>query len=322
MESNFISRYNKKCHEYENQLEQYKDLPEFDNTEQEYMKYQMACMPFILRTQKGETFENSRKKIVLSDVFNKKKQESSEEHKLFHEYMKEVEGIHLTSIGVTPTVKKCPGCQSSNIAKSREVNLSCMDCGFVIQGYEIEDKPSFKDMERISHNAVAFTYKRENHFNEWLDSLEARGKDDISNEAMDQVRYELKKQRFNDPSKITAVVIRNILKKLKYNNHYDNIPMIISAVVGRPPLVIKEELRRHLKKMFSQVQKIYHKHVPKHRSNFFSYPYILYKFCELLEADHVLPYLTLLKSAEKLYQQDQTFKKICEELKWEFIKTI
>ena len=98
--------------------------------------------------------------------------------------------------------------------------------------------------------------------------------------------------------------------------------MILSAVIGRPPLEIPFELRTQLKDMFREVHKIYHVHAPKHRSNFFSYPYILYKYCELLDADFVLPYLTLLKSNEKLYQQDQIFKSICKALHWEYIKTI
>ena len=40
---------------------------------------------------------------------------------------------------------------------------------------------------------------------------------------------------------------------------------------------------------------------------------------KLLEYDNLLCYLTLLKSREKLQQQDKIWKKICEELKWEYI---
>jgi hypothetical protein len=58
------------------------------------------------------------------------------------------------------------------------------------------------------------------------------------------------------------------------------------------------------------------------RSNFFSYPYILYKFFQLLERDEYLPELRLLKTREKLQEQDEVWKKICDELKWEFIRTV
>jgi len=42
-----------------------------------------------------------------------------------------------------------------------------------------------------------------------------------------------------------------------------------------------------------------------------SYSYVLYKFCELLSEDKYLKYFPLLKSKEKLYQQDVIWKKIC-----------
>ena len=216
----------------------------------------------------------------------------------------------------------CEICNGTDIVIGKLHDRVCRDCGNVMEHSAIDDKPSFKDMSRITHTSTTFTYKRENHFNEWLDSLEATGKTSIPNDVLEQVRYEIKKQRFTDPSKITAIIVRGLLKKLKYNMYYDCIPMILSNVIGRPPLTISDDLRKDLKKMFREVHSIYHKHVPKHRSNFFSYPYILYKFCELLEADYILPYLTLLKSTEKLYQQDQIFKSICGDLQWEFIKTI
>ena len=55
---------------------------------------------------------------------------------------------------------------------------------------------------------------------------------------------------------------------------------------------------------------------------FLSYSYVLYKFCELLSEDKYLKYFPLLKSKEKLYQQDVIWKKMCETLMWEYIPTI
>lgn len=44
--------------------------------------------------------------------------------------------------------------------------------------------------------------------------------------------------------------------------------------------------------------------------------------CELLGEDQYLPYMNLLKCREKLHLMDTVWKKICEELRWEFIPTI
>ena len=43
---------------------------------------------------------------------------------------------------------------------------------------------------------------------------------------------------------------------------------------------------------------------PKGRKNIISYSYIIYKFCELLELDHLLPFFPLLKSHKKLMEHD------------------
>jgi hypothetical protein len=74
--------------------------------------------------------------------------------------------------------------------------------------------------------------------------------------------------------------------------------------------------------MFKDIQAPFEKHCPPERKNFLSYSYVLYKFCELLGEDEYLEYFPLLKSKEKLYNQDVLFRKICEELRWEFIPTI
>ena len=61
---------------------------------------------------------------------------------------------------------------------------------------------------------------------------------------------------------------------------------------------------------------------PSTRKNFLSYSYVLHKFCELLEYDELISYFPLLKSREKLQQQDFIWKKICHDLEWEFIASV
>ena len=43
---------------------------------------------------------------------------------------------------------------------------------------------------------------------------------------------------------------------------------------------------------------------------------------ELLGERHYLPEILMLKDREKLIEQDTIWKKICEELNWEYITTI
>ena len=73
--------------------------------------------------------------------------------------------------------------------------------------------------------------------------------------------------------------------------------------------------------MFMMIQEPWEIYKPKGRKKFLSYSYILYKFCELLELDDLLEYFPLLKSPEKLKEQDQVWKKFCGYLKWEYYPT-
>jgi hypothetical protein len=56
--------------------------------------------------------------------------------------------------------------------------------------------------------------------------------------------------------------------------------------------------------------------------NFLNYYYTAYKLCELLGEETYLPFFPMLKDKEKRIEQDVIWKKICEELDWEFIHTI
>ena len=63
------------------------------------------------------------------------------------------------------------------------------------------------------------------------------------------------------------------------------------------------------------------KHCPE-KKEFLSYSYVLHKFCELLELDDLLEFFPLLKSREKLKQQDKIWINICKELQWQYIPSI
>jgi hypothetical protein len=53
-----------------------------------------------------------------------------------------------------------------------------------------------------------------------------------------------------------------------------------------------------------------------------NYYYTAYKLCELLGEEQYLEHFPMLKDKEKRIEQDVIWKKICEELDWEFIPTI
>ena len=113
------------------------------------------------------------------------------------------------------------------------------------------------------------------------------------------------------------------MKKLKKNKYYEHIPHIINKLNGIPPPVMSRETEEELRRMFKEIQVPFHKFCPERlRKNFLSYSYVLHKFVQLLELDEFLPCFMLLKSREKLHQQDKIWKDICKYLNWQFIPSI
>ena len=82
------------------------------------------------------------------------------------------------------------------------------------------------------------------------------------------------------------------------------------------------ELEEKLKNMFKEIQVPFLKYSPNNRKNFLSYSYVLHKFIQILDQPEFLKNFPLLKSRDKLHQQEQIWKKICEDLNWKFIRSI
>ena len=85
---------------------------------------------------------------------------------------------------------------------------------------------------------------------------------------------------------------------------------------------MNRQQEEQLRMMFKEIQVPFMNNCPETRSNFLSYSYVLHKFCELLEYDYLLAHFPLLKSREKLLQQDKIWKLICKELQWQYIASI
>ena len=210
-------------------------------------------------------------------------------------------------------------CLQCNIEKKLYIScgkLICEKCGEETPILIDSDKPSYKDPPR---EVCYFAYKRINHFNEWLAQFQAKETTQIPENIYRDIYNELQKNINLDLSQVTYKQIRDVLKKLKYNKYYDNIPHLINIISNKKAPQLNRESEEMLRSLFKEIQLPFMKHCPPTRKNFLSYSYVLHKFCELLEYDHLLCFFPLLKSREKLQQQDQIWKKICEELKWEYI---
>jgi hypothetical protein len=133
---------------------------------------------------------------------------------------------------------------------------------------------------------------------------------------------EIKKQKMSNMADLTPKKIKEILKRLNANKYYEHVPHIINRLNGIPIPHFEPELEEKLRNMFRQIQGSFLRHSPPRRKNFLSYSFVLHKFLQLLGKDEYLSVFPLLKSRDKLMAQDQIFKKICEDLNWQFIKSL
>jgi len=222
--------------------------------------------------------------------------------------------------GIEPGWGCCPICDIEMTFYQNEALLGCPRCGheeFILVDSE---KPSYKDPPR---EITYFAYKKINHFNEWLAQFQAKENTDIPQDIIESVMRELKKERISDPKKIKKEKVREVLQKLKLSKWYDHVQQIKNRIQHQMTnLTLSKEMEEKLQYLFKEIQPAFIKYCPANRSNFLSYPYVLYKLCQLLEMDEFLPCFQLLKSREKLYQQDQVWKQICQEMRWQFIKSI
>ena len=271
--------------------------------------------PIKTRVSKKKTEKASN---IIADIDGMRRDKALEKYLSIVEPAAIKSGI-MPGSGIESDYGCCPMCENEMHFSQNEAMLGCRDCGY--QDFILIDseKPSYKDPPReISY----FAYKKINHLNEWLAQFQAKETTEIPTEIFEQIQTELRKERIIDTLKLKPSKLREILKKLKLSKYYEHVAHIMNRLNGIQAPVLSREIEDKLRFMFREIQPSFIKHCPKGRSNFLSYSYVLYKFCQLLELDDFLPCFPLLKSREKLYMQDKIWQCICDDMGWEFIKSI
>ena len=315
MEGNFLSRYTNKVETWEKSIRD--DPINKSKYEYEMSQYIIQCMPYL------ELYTDELKKEVSTDnVFNCKETSGLQRKDIFNDYLIDVEKLNNIDRPIEKKREVCPTCPESNVFHFTDTSdLVCDNCGAILATL-ISEELTYREEQETSEKIVNYSYKRENHFNEWLSQFQAQETTTIPPEVIEQLRNELKKIKVKVLDEITHARVRTLLKKLKLNKFYEHVPYITNIISGVKPPSMPQELEERLRIMFKDIQKPLDDNCPPERKNVVSYSYVLYKFCELLSEDKYLKYFPLLKSKEKLYQQDVIWKKICEVLHWEYIPTI
>lgn len=252
-----------------------------------------------------------------------KSDKNEEKMKICKEYMQVVCPDEYNNIDECD-VYTCDDCNESLIDESARGDMVCENCAKVYTNLPMEFyRVPYKDSQDLNFTKK-FAYERINHFKEWIQRFQAKENTKVPDEIIEKLRVEIKKERIKDLKKINKSKIRKWLKKIGENKYYEHEDNIINRLNGVKPLQMNSKQEEQLCYMFKKIQEPFEKYKPKERKNFLSFPYTIYKFCELLEWDEYLPCFRLLKSDEKLYEQDQIWKKICADpdILWEYWPTL
>ena len=273
----------------------------------------------IEETNKVVTSKNQ----ILFNIFKIKqeKDKNVDENKnknLVQKYLTNIDESFLDMNAFVRDSDICQNCYKGEmIPLDDEGVLICNICAVNIPYLIENEKPSYKEPPK---EVCFYAYKKINHFKEILSQFQGKETTQISNDVIDQIHQQIKKERIG-LAQLTHHKTKEILKKLGFNKYYEHIAFIKNKLGINPP-VFSPELEDTLCNLFMEIQAPYAKTCPDYRINFLNYYYVLFKFCELLEETQYLHDIPLLKDREKLIEQDETWKRMCVELDWEFIPTV
>jgi len=273
----------------------------------------------------GNSVQASTNKTKMINTFFKIKQENTDELKqqrdnnnIVIKYLSNIDDSFLDVNSFICQTDICQICHKGELIPLEDEGIMvCNSCSRIIPYLIENEKPSYKEPPK---EVCFYAYKRINHFKEILAQFQGKETTQIPPDVIENIKLQIKKERI-ELAQITNIKTKEILKKLGYNKYYEHIPFIKDKLGIKPP-IMSPELEETLCNLFVELQSPYSKYCPDDRVNFLNYYYTAYKLCELLGEEKYLPLFPLLKDREKRIEQDDIWKKICEELDWEFIPTI
>lgn len=202
----------------------------------------------------------------------------------------------------------CPTCEVPLISIVSLSSVVCPKCG--MKESHIDATLMFtRDHDNTFH------YKRINHLNESLILFQAKEGTLIPPSITEDVMMRLfQSGQFTDPRSITLLDVREALRSIGHRRYYENEAQITYLITGKPPPCFTSYQEGRIRARFFAIQGPFRQHRPPDRKNFFSYHYLMFKFCEIEGWDEFLPLFRLHKGPEKRRFLDKIWKKICEDL--------
>ena len=304
-----------------------RDVARLKNRKINYMldnsKYIFDYFENKKKVSEGESDSQNSKKLesffkINSDAENIKQDVEKNNSNIIQKYLSNIDNEFLDVNKYVYPTDVCQKCLKGELIPIEDEGvLICNKCSNSVKYLIENDKPSYKEPPK---EVCFYAYKKINHFKEILSQFQGKETTQIPDEVIENLKLQIKKERI-DIIDLTYYKCKDLLKKLGYNKYYEHINFIKNKL-GIRPVIISQELEEILCNFFMEIQYPYAKHCPDYRVNFLHYYYVLYKLFELLDQKDYIKHIPMLKDREKLIEQDTIWKKICDELDWEFIATV
>mgnify|MGYP003966146443 FL=1 len=329
LENQRLKKYNDenipKLDEYNSNITKIKEnnkiIKKMNNEKKDYFLNNSNIL-FDYFEKKKELSQGNNKKKVINNFFklNKNEDKVTTEQINQSETEKYFMNINPNFVDINSYIEEidiCEYCNGELVPVENDGILICKKCGSQFNYLIEHEKPSYKEPPK---EVCFYAYKRLNHFKEILAQFQAKETTNIPDKVLEDVKKQIKKERI-EITDFNHIKAKEILKKLGYNKYYEHISFIKDKLGIKPPNM-SLELEEKLINLFLETQKPYAKYCPDDRLNYLNYYYVLYKLCEMLNEIFYLQYCPMLKDPDKIIEQDIIWKKICDDLKWNFKSTI
>lgn len=282
-------------------IEQYDIKPRIDNNDEIENK--------IIETK--ETFPTNQQMDNILDYFDKPVKKIEKQKSKLNKY-----NFIINNGKIEDNEFICPNCKQEINQILVDNKLVCKFCGFS-KNETLFCSPENNEMNK----KIIYPYKRLNHLKECLNQLQAKESINVPVEIKEKINKELQKRKIKlEDTKYEDV--KNIIKALKLNKYYDHYIYLTVIITGKQPMTLKKQEEKEIIIMFQNILNAYETIETKTRINFLNYYYVLHKIFEIKNNHEFIKYCPLLKSNDKLIQQDMIWKQICKKLNWKYIASI
>lgn len=199
----------------------------------------------------------------------------------------------------------CPECNT-------QIDGMCYDCGcfYETPTYEVHDLYNYNKIQPVCYQKIT-------HFREVLNNFQGRECKTIPHNIIMLIKHEI-----NDNMRyVNHLVVRSLLKKHRFTKYVENVNSILFILTGQQPPFIPKEVEVKLIKYFKQIVNVFDECKTTSRVNFLNYYYVLYKLLEVMSQDDLMQHVPRMKSKHRVLEHDKIWKRICNTLNWQFVKT-